>query len=302
MTPTATTSAYPYTRYLAAKRTVDDRALNRPVLDTLRGLLPPAPLRVLEVGAGLGTMVARLLGWGVLTDGEYTLLDVDRQLLADSRDWLCRWAGTAGLPAEVLTDGVRLGGLRVRLVEAELGDFLDGGSGEPADLLVAHAFLDVVDVPAVLPGLLRLIAPGGAYWFTVNFDGESVFEPGHPHDDDVLGAYHRSMDTRVRHGRPAGESRTGRHLVAHLRAAGAPVAAAGSSDWVVLAGPDGTYPADEASFVEAILQTVQDELEGPGAPAGLVDWLAARRRQLATGELLYLAHQLDVAGSAPACG
>lgn len=301
MTPTTPTPpTYPYSRYLAAKRTVDDRALNRPVLDELRRLLPPAPLRVLEVGAGLGTMVARLLEWEVLTEGEYTLLDVDRRLLADSRDWLCAWAGTAGVPAQVLPDGVRLGGLRVRLVEAELGGFLDARAGEPADLLIANAFLDLVDVPAVLPGLLRLLVPGGAYWFTVNFDGESVFEPGHPHDDDVLGAYHRSMDTRVRHGRPAGESRTGRHLVGHLRAAGAPAVAAGSSDWVVLAGPDGTYPADEAHFVEAILRTVEDELTGPGAPAGLAGWLAARRRQLAAGELLYLAHQLDVCGRAPA--
>ena len=29
------------------------------------------------------------------------------------------------------------------------------------DLLVANAFLDLVDVPAVLPGLLRLLVPGG---------------------------------------------------------------------------------------------------------------------------------------------
>jgi hypothetical protein len=68
----------------------------------------------------------------------------------------------------------------------------------------------------------------------------------------------------------------------------------------VLAGPDGTYPDDEAYFLEIILQTVEDALVGPEAPAGLADWLAARRRQLAGGELVYVAHQLDVAGRAPA--
>ena len=72
---------YPYTRYLAAKKTVDDRALNRGVLADLRGLLPPGACRVVEIGAGLGTMVARLLEWQVLSSGEYVLLDVDRQLL-----------------------------------------------------------------------------------------------------------------------------------------------------------------------------------------------------------------------------
>jgi len=290
---------YPYTRYLAAKKSVDDRSLNRHVLADLRGLLPPGPCRVLEVGAGLGTMVARVLEWQLVTAGEYTLLDVDRRLLRDSRTWLCEWAGARGLPADPLPDGVRLGDLRVRLVEAELGSYLDAGHGDPADLVVAHAFLDLVDVPEVLPGLLRLLVPGGVYWFTVTFDGESIFQPDHPHDGEVLGAYHRSMDDRVRYGRSAGESRTGRHLFGHLRAAGVPALSAGASDWVVMAGPDGTYPDDEAYFLETVVQTVQDELAGPAAPAGLADWLADRRRQLAAGELVYLAHQLDVAGRGP---
>jgi len=297
MTPEAMT--YAYTRFLAAKKSVDDRALNRPVLDELRRLVPPGEPRILEIGAGLGTMVARLLEWEVVTAGEYTLLDVDPRLLQDSRAWLCDWAAGRGVAARPLPDGVQLGDLRVRLVEAELGDHLEAGHGEPADVLIANAVLDLVDVPAVLPGLLRLLVPGGGYWFTVNFDGESIFQPDHPSDDAVLGAYHGNMDSRVRYGRPAGESRTGRHLFGHLRAAGAPPLAAGSSDWVVLAGPDGTYPGDEAYFVGAILQTVEDALGGPGAPAGLAGWLADRRRQLAAGELVYLAHQLDLAGRSP---
>jgi hypothetical protein len=291
--------SFSYARYLAAKRSVDDRALNRSVLADLRRMMPPGEPRVLEIGAGLGTMVARLLDWQVLSAGEYTLLDVDGRLLEDSRAWLCEWAAGRGLPTRPLPDGVRLGDLRVRLVEAELGSHLEAGRGQPADLLIASAFLDLVEVPAVLPGLLRLLVPGGLYWFTINFDGESIFQPDHPSDDDVLGAYHRGMDERVRYGRPAGESRTGRHLFGHLRAAGAPALSAGASDWVVLPEPEGTYPDDEAYFLEAILQTVQDALDGPDAPPGLADWLDDRRGQLATGELVYVSHQLDVAGRSP---
>jgi hypothetical protein len=158
-----------------------------------------------------------------------------------------------------------------------------------------------VEVPAVLPGLLRLLVPGGVYWFTINYDGESIFMPAHPHDDKVLRAYHRDMDERVRYGRPAGESRTGRGLFHHLRAAGAPALAAGSSDWVVTAGPDGEYPDDEAYFVRSILDTIRDALRDRHervAPADLADWLAERGRQLAAGELVYIAHQLDFAGRA----
>src|SRR5580704_13159385 len=104
-----------YARYLAAKTTVDDRALNRPVLAELRRLMPAGAPRVLEVGAGLGTMVARLLDWGVISAGEYVLLDADRQLLDCSRLWLRDWAATRGVRTELLPDGLLLGDVQVRL-------------------------------------------------------------------------------------------------------------------------------------------------------------------------------------------
>src|ERR1700733_6586052 len=291
-----------YARYLAAKTTVDDRALNQHVLAELRQLMPAGAPRVLEVGAGLGTMVARLLDWGVVGTGEYILLDTDRQLLDGSRRWLRDWAAARGLRSDLLPDGLRVGDLRVRLVHAELGGYLEAAHGAAADVLIANAVLDLVDVPAVLPGLLGLLVPGGVYWLTINYDGESVFAPGNRHDDQVMRAYHRDMDERVRYGRPAGESRTGRRLFHHLRDAGAPVLAAGSSDWVVSAGPDGNYPGDEAYFLRSILSTIQNALRSRPdrvEPADLVDWLAVRGRQLAVGELVYIAHQLDFAGRSP---
>jgi SAM-dependent methyltransferase len=296
----STTSGY--ARYLAAKTTVDDRALNRAVLAELRRLLPAGAPRVLEVGAGLGTMAARLLDWGVVGAGEYVLLDANRQLLDSSRRWLSDWAAAREVRCELLPDGLQVGDLQVRLVHAELGSYLEAGHGELADVLIANAVLDLVDVRAVLPGLLRLLAPGGVYWFTINYDGESIFAPGYRHDDLVMRAYHQDMDERIRYGRPAGESRTGRRLFHHLRDAGAPALAAGSSDWVVYPAPDGSYPADEAYFLHTILDTIQQALQNRQdevEPADLADWLAVRRRQLAAGELVYIAHQLDFAGRSP---
>jgi SAM-dependent methyltransferase len=293
---------FDYARYLAAKTTVDDRALNRHVLAELRRLLPAGAPQVLEVGAGLGTMVARLMDWGAVGAGEYILLDADRQLLDYSRRWLSDWAAARGLRSDLLADGLQVGDLRVRLVHAELGRYLAAADGALADVLIANAVLDLVDVPAVLPGLLRLLVPGGVYWFTINYDGESIFAPGHPYDDQVMRAYHRDMDERIRYGRPAGESRTGRGLFHHLRDAGASALAAGSSDWVVYPAPDGNYPADEAYFLRSILTTIRDALRNRQdwvEPAHLADWLAVRCRQLAAGELIYIAHQLDFAGRSP---
>src|SRR6202050_2812090 len=170
-----------YARYLTAKTTRDDPALTRQVLAELRRLMPAGAPRVLEVGAGLGTMVARLMDWGILGAGEYILLDADRQLLDSSRRWLRDWAAARGLRSDVLPDGLQVGDLRVRLVHAELGSYLEAAHGALPDVLIANAVLDLVDVPAILPGLLRLLAPGGVYWFTINYDGESIFAPAHPH-------------------------------------------------------------------------------------------------------------------------
>jgi SAM-dependent methyltransferase len=141
-----------YARYLAAKTTVDDRALNRHVLAELRRLMPADAPRVLEVGAGLGTMVARLMDWGAVVAGEYILLDADRQLLDRSRWWLGEWAAARGLRNDLLPDGLRVGDLRVCLVHAELGSYLEAAHEAAADVLIANAVLDLVDVPAVLPG------------------------------------------------------------------------------------------------------------------------------------------------------
>jgi hypothetical protein len=292
-----------YARYLGAKTTVDDRALNRHVLAELRRTMPAGAPQVLEVGAGLGTMVARLIDWGVVGAGEYILLDADRQLLDCSRLWLRDWAAARGLRSDLLPDGLQVGDLRVRLVHAELIRYLEAAHGALADVLIANAVLDLVDVPAVLPGLLRLLVSGGVYWFTINYDGETIFEPPHPLDDQVMRAYHCDMDVRIRYGRPAGDSRTGRRLFHHLRDAGAPALAAGSSDWVVVnAGPDGNYPADEAYFLRSILNTIQNALRNRQdwvEPADLADWLAERGRQLDAGELVYIAHQLDFVGRSP---
>ena len=66
-------------RFLDSKRTIDDRALNKDVFQRLKVELKAGEerLEVLEVGAGLGTMIARLVEWGGLENARYTLLDLD---------------------------------------------------------------------------------------------------------------------------------------------------------------------------------------------------------------------------------
>lgn len=80
-------------------------------------------------------------------------------------------------------------------------------------------------------------------------------------DERIQVLYHLSMDERMVDGRPSGDSRTGRHLLWQLPAAGAEVLAAGASDWVVHPLQKG-YPADESYFLHFIVDTIYRELAG----------------------------------------
>lgn len=285
-------------RYLLSKRTVDDRALNLRVFDVVRGRFADrkGPMTVLELGGGCGTMVDRLLQAGVLADADYALLDQSESCLKHASSCVETWAqGTVVEPSPLWPDR-RVDGASVRVtpIQDDLEDWLRHAPAEPKfDLIVCNAVLDLVDVASVLPLMLRRLTGEGLMWLTINFDGDTIFVPEHPLDTPIVGAYHHSMDVRVRDGRPAGDSKSGRNMFEHLRRSGARILEAGSSDWVVYPS-QGRYPAQEAEFLRHIVHTVEAELGGhpevgPSVPA----WSEARRQQIDAAELVYLAHQLD---------
>jgi hypothetical protein len=285
---------YTFSRYLLSKQTVDDRALNKDVLNALRVHLLPQPVSIVEVGAGIGTMLKRLVDWNILCSGDYVLVDGMRENIAYARDWIPQWAAAAGLDVESMGPAAlricdRERDIRIRLEHADVFDFL-ATNERPADLLIAHAFLDLLPMPASLGKLLQLT--NGLAWLTINFDGVSTLQPeiDPALDERIERLYHASMDRRL----SGGDSRTGRKLFAHLRTAGAEVLAAGASDWVVHA-PAGQYPADEKYFLQFILNFFAEALvdceELDSFP--FRDWLARRREQIERGELVYIAHQMD---------
>jgi SAM-dependent methyltransferase len=154
------------------------------------------------------------------------------------------------------------------------------------DLLIANAFLDLVDIPRTLPRLRHLLKPGGLFYFTINFDGATILQPTiDPVFDALLEAlYHRTMDERITDGRLSGDSRSGRHLFGHLAHAGFEVHAAGASDWVVHPRA-GLYPADEAYFLHFIVHTMQGALQNCAEldPGQLAAWIETRHRQIEQG-------------------
>ena len=91
---------YPFIRYLAAKKGVDDRALNRHVLQSLETALTNSgrglPLDVLEVGAGIGTMLERLAGWGILKNARYEAIDLAPDHIGEAVRLVPLWARDQG--------------------------------------------------------------------------------------------------------------------------------------------------------------------------------------------------------------
>jgi SAM-dependent methyltransferase len=293
---------YNMVRYLLAKQPIDDRALNRQVLEALAGELHAMarPPRVLELGAGVGTMVSRLADWGVLERAEYTLIDRDAESLRAARQHLSDW----GTITRSDVNGIRVekgeSAFDVRFVRGDLFSFLDGEEARAHfDLVFANAVLDLFDLEPTLPRIWQVLRPGGAYWFTINFDGETLFMPELPLDQAVMAGYHATM-TRDAAGTRAGHSQTGRRLLTALPASGASLLAAGGSDWVVFPR-SGAYPGDEAYFLHHIVDTIHGALVAHGSiePAQLSSWVEARHAQIERAQLSYIAHQLDVFGSVP---
>jgi SAM-dependent methyltransferase len=291
---------------------VDDRALNGHVWQQLLSLLETAstrqPLRILELGAGIGSMAERLICARVLTEATYTAIDVNPDAIAQGHRDAQRWALEAGFQYRSNDTGGCLQrghqNVTLHLETVDLFDFIAAQRGQRTwDLLVAHALLDLLDVPTALPALFSVLSPGALFYFPITFDGASILEPAidPPYDARIEALYHATMDQRVVRGQRSGDSRTGRHLFGHLRALGAEVLGAGSSDWVVFAGPDG-YPDDEAYFLHDIINTIHMALtHHPELDAErFARWVHQRHAQIEDGTLVYIAHQLDLVGRVPA--
>lgn len=285
---------YSFPHYLLSKQSVDDRALNKDVLNALKMNLPKEPIRVIEVGAGIGTMLRRLLRWDVIRQAEYILVDEMAENVEYASEWIKAWAGETNLSVERtgqsqvrVFDGTH--NIHIKLEQADVFDFIQKNK-EPADLLISHAFLDLLPMPESLPKLLSLTK--GLAWLTLNFDGMTNFEPtiDTALEEKIERLYHETMDTRS----TGGDSKSGRHLFNHLRNAGVEIFAAGTSDWVVY-GLNGKYPDDEAYFLKFIMHFFEESLKGHAKLNTDVfeEWLAERRAQIERGELVYIAHQMD---------
>ena len=308
--------SYSFTRYLAAKRTVDDRALNQHVWRRLHeevlavAATRTEPITILESGGGIGTMIERLLEHGALPRAAYHMLDAVGENVSTAYERLASNPGAASAPPSAQWAGpaadyfINLASaqgtpLAVSLYTRDLFDFLASNSLEPVDLIIAHAFMDLVNVPSTLELMTRTLRPGALLYFTINFDGVTILQPTIDASFDALveQVYHRTMDTRLSQGKPSGDSHTGRHFFHAMQKASIQVLDAGASDWVIIPHADG-YMADEVYFLHFIVHTMQQALAGHPSlnRSRFAAWIEERHAQIERCELVYIAHQLDFLG------
>lgn len=357
-------------RYLAAKRSVDDRCVNPRVRDATVAALPARPA-VYDAGAGTGAWFPRLFEWGV-TPATYHGVDTDSALVTAAREARAEELAARGLRVDRDAAGDFVAGETT--VRFTAGDALANAPDGTADLVMAGSFLDLVPVADALARFDAATTDGGVVYAPATFDGGTFFAPTHPVDDLVERLYHADIE------RVSGRSVTAaREAVAAVQAGTGELLAVGSSDWVVRPtdgsgeddgetetngvtddsatdddrddatepgvtdgdrndsdatdgdrndndatdgnAPDAPsgYPGDEAYFLDRILGYVADTLlarevtrlstidptdarlsafareQAPDRADAIRDWLTARRASFRAGELVYVAHQLDMA-------
>ena len=309
---------YTQTRYLSAKKTADDRALNRHVWATLVDQLAirynPGPLRILDIGTGTGSMVERLVEWGALSGGpnvqtktvEMWAIDSQAECISVANQLLRDWGVAQGFHVGDTMDASQINlvnadiRLRVQLETIDLFDFIAREHGRRKwDLIVANAFLDLMDLATALPMILSLIVDRGLFYFGATYDGVSIWEPetDRQFDEFVPALFHQTRDERITAETSSGDSRAGRHLFHQIRRASATVLDMGSSDWVI-APYEGEYPGDEAYLLHFILKMVEAALTNRHEldQNKFAKWIAARHKQVDQRVLVYVAHQMDVLG------
>ena len=292
-----TPNRYSPIRYLTAKATVDDNALNEAVLGPLNDRVAETGrpfLRVIELGAGVGSTYLRLLNNLLTGIGSYTMVDLDAESLAAAQRVADENRGYAKPGAFVV----------VTVVEDAIGYLKrQADIGSRADLIIAQALVDLLNVPAFLGAASDVLEPGAFLYLPITFDGETVFGPQIDADLDkrIVAAYHATMDARrTPDGLPTGGSRAAQALLRALPEAGLELVEEGASDWEVVPH-EGTYPHDVAYFLHHIINFVWESLrDGADIPIDtLREWIATRHAQIERGQLAYIAFQIDVLARKP---
>ena len=261
---------FSYPRYLRSKRTVDERARHPGVWNTFIQRLQekksdrtrhPEPLRILEIGGGVGDLAISVLRALNEQSVDYTLVDIDTENLRAARERL----GNAFPNATVspIHDGSEDAlentlapqkesknkiHKNIRLIKKDITNICIGKDNTSErlahrllfDAICGQAIMDIVPAQILIDKVGQLLSNNGLMYLPIHFDGRTDIEPTYDAtvDQRVSDIYHASM---MRHWTDSrgdrysyNGSRSGRNLVMHAASANLSVVEVGASDWIVL--------------------------------------------------------------------
>ena len=209
--------------WLALREPVDHRSRNRTLqnqaIDFLRHRAPLVPglMHITDLGSGTGSNLRALAPhFGAMQ--YWTLVDYDADLLRAARTTLLSWADTVldsnapSLVPEVegfsrtVEPLVVTKNMKTITVQFRCADLLaDYRSilNEPADLITAAAFFDLVAEPWLAEFCAALSKP---LYTVLTYDGKETWSPPNALDADVLRAFHAHQSTDKGFGAALGPS------------------------------------------------------------------------------------------------
>jgi len=241
--------------WLSLREPVDHRSRNAALLEAVAARFAGREaIAVVDLGCGTGSNLRAL---APLLDGRqrWRLVDHDPALLS---------AAKAGISAEVAARQIE-----VAFVQADLSTELDPVLGDGPDLVTAAALFDLVSAEFIDRFAAAVTERRAAFYTVLSYDGTERWEPPHPADAAIHGAFLRHQTRDKGFGPAAGPAAT-QALVSAFLGRGYRIAT-GDSPWVL--GPeDAALMAANASGIAQAARETGEVNDGD------VDaWLVARR-------------------------
>ncbi len=289
--------------YLDAKYPLDSGSLNRDVLENLKQALSAKPqLRCLDLGTGSGAMVKRLIDLGLDVSLEIIGIDISADLLDIATEQLTRHLHDLRFGTE--RRGRRISAHRNKQsisITFECASVFDRNLDPTIgsfDLISAHQFMDLVPLELTVEKILKLLAPRGLFYSTLNYDGETALIPVYSdqqYEKKILENYDRSMEKRRIDGSPTGGAYSGRRLIGALANAQFAIHSYGSSDWNITPVNRG-YRDRHAFCLKSLLAMIHGEATGNDGfdSETLGVWYSDRSDAIDAGRLGMIVHQLDI--------
>ncbi|MGD7037215.1 class I SAM-dependent methyltransferase [Methylotuvimicrobium buryatense] len=290
-----------FAQFLQAKYALDQRSLNpavwRHFLNELSGR---NPLELLDVGTGTGAMLRRILQHSDRSAMRLTGLDIESGLLGIAETEIATVLRDKGFAVEkaagLLSAERGADRIEFQCICTPLSEFQPASNRY--DVITAHAFMDLVPLLQTLSCFHAGLKPGGLFYATINYDGETVVFPPYPDsefEDALLQTYDASMEARRLNGSETGGAKCGRRLYGELLNAGFEIVSYGGSDWNITP-EDGTYRDDDQAVLERLLGWIYSEGRRDSAIARekLDRWLECRRQQRQERTLGIIVHQIDI--------